>query len=169
MRKRPTPPKCKIDHRGRKKRVDICWLIPAEPYRELFRNLIRILAWQFDAPPFEPHLTLGRAQDRHPPKRRRIRLPIREIGFSAKYTQTLFVRFAPDESLRKLVVDLGGKPIRDPHLSLIYKHLPAATKRELVKTLRLPFRSVVFDVVKIARCTSPTRTRRDVESWRLVA
>jgi hypothetical protein len=96
-------------------------------------------------------------------------LRVREIAFSAEFTKTLFVRFDSNESLRKLIVDLAGKPVRDPHLSLVYKSLPAATKREIATTINLPFRSVVFDAVKIARCVSPTKTRRDVESWRIVA
>lgn len=168
MRKRPTRPKCKIDNRSRK-RVEIYWLIPAPPYRELFRELGRILARQFDAPRFEPHLTLCRRQHRQLPKFRPIRLRVREIAYSSKYTKTLFVRFEPNESLRKLVVDLNGKPPRDPHLSLIYQRLPASTKRELARTIRLPFRSVSFDAVKIAQCVWPTEMRRDVESWRIVA
>src|SRR5262249_44844123 len=108
-----------------KKKIDIYWLVPAEPYRELFRELVAILAKQFDAPRFEPHLTLCQAQDRQLLKRKPIRLRAREIAYSAKYTKALFVRFSPNESLRKLVVDLDGKPIRDPHVSLIYKRLPA--------------------------------------------
>ena len=36
----------------------VYWLMPAKSERELFRQLIRILAKEFDAPHFEPHLTL---------------------------------------------------------------------------------------------------------------
>jgi hypothetical protein len=128
-----------------------------------------LLAKQFDAPRFEPHLTLCVAQDRQLRKRASIRLRLREIGHSPKYTKTLFVRFEPNDALQKLVVDLSGRPIRDPHVSLIYKRLPAATKRELAATIKLPFRTVVFDSIKIASCVSPTETRADVESWRIVA
>jgi len=34
------------------------WLIPARPVRELFSEIIRILAEELGAPRFEPHLTL---------------------------------------------------------------------------------------------------------------
>ena len=80
-----------------KKRADIHWLIPAEPYHELFRELIGILAQEFDAPNFTPHITLCPAQDRHQ-LRGPIRLQVREIAFSSKFTKTLFVRFSPNES-----------------------------------------------------------------------
>jgi hypothetical protein len=160
-----------------KKRVTIYWLIPAEPYRELFRELIRILAKEFDAPKFEAHLTIGRTQDRkcsrilHLTKRGPVRLRVREIGFSAKYTKTLFVRFYPAKLLDKFVVDLGGngKSPRDPHISLIYKRLPVRAKKELASTIKLPFREVVFDSVKAVLCISPTKTRAEVESWRILA
>jgi len=41
-----------------KNRAIVYWLIPAAPKRELFRELVRILAKQFDGPRFEPHLTI---------------------------------------------------------------------------------------------------------------
>ena len=61
------------------------------------------------------------------------------------------------------------KALRDPHLSLIYKKLPAAVKRELVTTIRLPFRSVTFNLIKAVECVSPTETARAVNSWRVIA
>jgi hypothetical protein len=161
-----------------KKRVIVYWLIPARPQRELLRELIRILAKQFDAPPFEPHLTLGRAEDRRPPRvaLRRIKgAPIRmragELAFSSKFTKTLFLRFYSEPTLQKLIVDLGcgAKSLRDPHISLIYKKLPSAVKRELVATIKLPFRQVVFDTLEAVRCPSPTETPEDVESWKTLA
>jgi len=163
----------------RTKTAIVYWLVPAEPYRELFCEIIRILAKQFDAPRFEPHLTLFATS--HSPqtakkvlrqiKARPIRLKIRKIAYSPKFTNTLFVQLAPMKSLDRLVVDLAGarKSVRDPHLSLIYKKIPARTKKELASTIRLPFRSVVFDSVKAVRCPFPTTTRADVEAWRVIA
>ena len=162
-----------------RKTATVYWLVPAEPYRELFREIIRILAKQSNAPRFEPHLTLfvtsqspqaakkGLRQLKAGP----IRLKIREIAYSSKFTKTLFVRVAPTKSLDRLVVDLAGsaKSLRDPHISLIYKKISARTKKELASTIRLPFRSVVFDSVKAVRCPFPTTTRADVEAWRVIA
>jgi 2'-5' RNA ligase len=161
-----------------KRIVTVYWLIPAEPYRELFRELIRILAKEFDAPKFFPHLTLGQATGRQSPrtffrqiKNGPVRLRVRGIGFSAKFTQTLFIRFHSNEALKSLVVDLGvnRNSLRDPHISLIYKRLTARTKKALASTIKLPFREVVFDSIEAVRCISPTETRREVESWRMVA
>jgi hypothetical protein len=61
------------------------------------------------------------------------------------------------------------KPVRDPHISLLYKKLPARTKRELAATLKLPFRDILFDSIKAVRCTSPTRNVADVRRWKVLA
>jgi hypothetical protein len=161
-----------------KKQVTIYWLIPAEPERELFAELIRILAKEFDAPRFEPHLTLGVAKTKQAAekalrqiKAAPVRLRVRGIGFSTKFTRTLFVRFHRINALENLIVDLGvnRQSLRDPHVSLIYKRLPARAKKELALTIRLPFRQVMFDGVKAMLCISPTKSRADVESWRKLA
>ena len=161
----------------------VYWLIPAEPKRELFRELIRILARQFDAPRFEPHLTLFvTAQDRQAPRQvleridtSSIQMRLCEIGFSAKFTKTLFAGFKSNKPLKKLIVDLRsaaksrGKFVRDPHVSLLYKKIPAAVKKELASTIRLPFNEVVFDSIKAVRCHLPVRDRADVKAWRVIA
>lgn len=162
----------------RKKTVVVYWLIPARPEGELFRELIRILAKPFDAPQFEPHLTIVRAKDRESARHvlRRvkaapIRLRVADIGFSSKFTKTLFLRFHPNAALDKLIVDLGGNPksLRDPHLSLLYKKLPSWVKRELAAAIKLPVRQIAFDSLQAVRCNVPVETRAGVESWRIIA
>jgi hypothetical protein len=161
-----------------KKTVVVYWLIPAQPERELFRDLICILAKPFNAPQFEPHLTICRAPDRESSRKvlRRvkaapIRLRVRGIGFSSQFTKTLFVRLHSDRALQKLIVELGGQAIslRDLHLSLLYKKLSPSLKKELASAIKLPLRQIVFDSLKAVRCPSPTETRADVETWRTIA
>jgi len=168
---------------GMPKIATVYWLIPAEPERELFRELIRILAKHFDAPRFEPHLTLlVTGEDRQAPKQileqidaSLIQLRLLEISFSSKFTKTLFVRFKSKNALKKLIVDLRrvtksrGQLVRDPHVSLLYKKIPVALKKELVSMMRLPFKEVVFDSIKAVRCHLPVRDRADVKAWRIIA
>jgi hypothetical protein len=166
----------------RKRTATVYWLIPAEPERELFSEIIRILAKQFDAPRFEPHVTIFTApQDRQPRKTLRqlattpIRLKIRDISFSRKFTKTLFVRFKSSAGLEKVILDLAratksrAKPSINPHLSLLYKKVDVSTKRELAATIKLPFREVIFDSIKAMRCISPTTTPAEVKAWRVLA
>jgi len=159
------------------KRVSVYWLIPAQPEAELFRGIIRILAKQFRAPRFEPHLTLGEAGDAKAVKKtlrtirsKPLRLKIFGIKQSAKFTQTLVVRFEPNKHLNRMVEALGAsKSLRNPHLSLIYKSMPALTRRGLARAVQLPFRYVTFEQIKAVSCITPTETPRDVKKWRMLA
>jgi hypothetical protein len=56
-----------------------------------------------------------------------------------------------------------------PHLSLLYKRVSVQTRRQLARSIEVPFPQVVFDSLKAVRCVSPTHTRADVEGWRVVA
>ena len=166
-----------------KKTATVYWLLPAKPERELFCNIIRILRKEFRAPSFEPHLTLFlTGQQAISPQRvlqqiqsRPIRLRARSVLFSQKFTKTLFVRFRSDPALRKLVTQVAraaksrAKAPKDPHVSLLYKKMPRAAKKEMASVLRLPFRQVVFDTVVAVRLSLPVRTGADVEKWKIVA
>ena len=160
------------------KRVTIYWLVPARPERELFKKLIRILSGEFRAAAFEPHLTLCRAGENDSARdtlrqvsAASIRLRLGGISHSSKFTKTLFARFQPNRALRRLVAQVGGDPaaLRDPHVSLLYKNLPNKIRRELARTMRLPFREVSFDTVVAMSCVSPTETQTDIRSWRKIA
>jgi 2'-5' RNA ligase len=161
----------------------VYWLLPAKPERELFYDLVRILGKEFRAPNFEPHLTLfSTTKDRQSPKKvlrqislQPIRLTARRVAFSSEFTKTLFVQFKSSDALRTLVAALGragkspAKAPSDPHVSLLYRKLPRATKKELAAVMKLPFHTVVFDSIAAARCASPSRTKTDVEAWRILA
>jgi 2'-5' RNA ligase len=166
-----------------KKTATVYWLLPAKPERELFCAIVRILRKEFRAPNFEPHITLfSTTKDRQSPKNalrqislRPIRLSARDVSFSSEFTKTLFVRFKSSDALRKLVAALSRagksatKAPSDPHVSLLYRKLPRATKKELAAVMKLPFRTVVFDSIAAARCASPSRTKTDVEAWKILA
>lgn len=158
-------------------------LLPAKPKRDLFCDIIRILRKEFRAPNFEPHLTLFvTTKNRVSPAKvlaqirsRSMRLSVRGVAQSPKFTKTLFVRFKSSPALRKLVSELGRaaelsmKPPTDPHVSLLYKKLPAATKKELAKVIKLPFQSARFDSITAVRITLPVQTDADAEKWKIVA
>jgi len=155
------------------------WLIPARPVRELFSEIIRILAEELGAPRFEPHLTLlatpGSDQSARNLLRRieaqRIHLTVRDVGFSAKFSKTLFVRFESSDALTELRNELrhGAESLLDPHVSLIYKKLAPRAQSELASAIKFPFPGVVFDCIKAIRCSVPARTRPDVEAWKVIA
>ena len=161
------------------------WLITAEPAHTFFRDVINDLARRYDAPLFEPHVTvyvganqvdaaekaLSKAAREYQP----IKLKTLEVDQSSEFIKTLFVQFAPsgklqrlNESIREAAQDSSQYGLQ-PHLSLLYKKMPAVARRELADSIKVPFSEVIFDALKAVRCISPTRSRGDVEAWRVVA
>ena len=161
------------------------WLVPAEPARSFFQGVINNLARRYDASLFEPHVTVhvgsnradsaGRAISQAARVCKPVKLKALEIGHSSEFIKTLFVQFALNTELRRL-----NEIIRDaaqdsshyelkPHLSLLYVKMPAPARRQLADSIKVPFSEVTFDALRAVRCVSPTRTRADVEAWRVVA
>lgn len=166
-----------------KKTAIVYELLPAKPERDLFCDIIRILRKELRAPNFEPHLTLFVTDKTEVSPRkvlaavrgRPIRLTIRNTAFSGKFTKTLFVRLKSNPALRKLATDLAraakvaGGPPADPHVSLLYKKIPARVKKELARTIKLPIRTVRFDSIAAVRLTLPVRTSAAIGKWKIVA
>jgi 2'-5' RNA ligase len=161
------------------------WLIPAEPARSYFRALINDLARRFDAPVFEPHVTLYVTEpgDENPAEAlretfRNIKPPslfITTINYSDEFTKTLFVEFRPDDLLASLNEKMRAgstsqpKYQLNPHLSLIYETMSRETKMELANSLHLPFDEVRFDSAKAVISPARIEARADVDAWRVVA
>ena len=161
------------------------WLIPAEPARSFFRGVINDLARRYDAPLFKPHVTVHvglnrayaaeRAISQAARSCKLIKLKALEIGQSSEFIKTLFVQFALNTELRQLSeVIRSAAPDTSPydlspHLSLLYKKMPAVVRCQLAGSIKVPFSEVIFDLLKAVRCVSPTQSATDVEAWRLVA
>jgi 2'-5' RNA ligase len=161
------------------------WLIPAEPAHRFFQDLINDLARRYDAPVFEPHVTIyvganrtdaletvlsKAAQDCKP-----IMLQALEVSHSDQFIKTLVVEFGLNTKLlqlnqliRRAAQDSSDYDLK-PHLSLLYKKMSVQTRRQLAHSIEVPFSEVVFDSLKAVQCISPTQSRADVEVWRVVA
>jgi len=102
-------------------------------------------------------------------------MKVRDIAVSTKFNKTLFVRLTPGKAFEKLAGDLAratgskAKPPAQPHMSLLYRELPATAKKQLASAIKLPFREIVFDSIKVVRSAPTTKTRADVESWQVIA
>lgn len=160
------------------------WLIPAEPARSLFERTIADLARRYNAPVFEPHMTIYVGSDRVEAEEviakavsgcRLVQAKVLEVCQSGEFIKTLFVQFALDRKLQQLneMICDAAQDSSDyqlnPHLSLLYKKMSILARRQLAHSIKLPFSEVTFESIKAVRCVSPTRSRADVEAWRVVA
>ena len=161
------------------------WLIPSEPEYSFFQRIINDFARRCDAPVFEPHVTIHVGADRAEAATSALGNAAREckliglaplaIDQSDEFIKTLFVQFAISVELAKIngvirqTANDSSQYELKPHLSLLYKNLAAATRRELAASIDVPFSEVTFDAIKAVRCVSPTKSHADVEAWRVVA
>ena len=161
------------------------WLVPAEPQKSQLIATITELAGQYDAPVFEPHVTLCSSDSgeqsarvlleeiarQHSP----LELAVRGIGHSDKFTKTLFVEFEITLAAQQLsdaiwnASQLKNEHQFDPHLSLIYAYLLPQTKSAEAGGIHLPFARVMFDAIAAINFPQTIRSRRDVEAWRAIA
>ena len=161
------------------------WLIPSEPAHSFFQQMINDLARRYDAPVFEPHVTLYVGADRVDSAQQALAesahqstpISLTPVGVqqSDEFVKTLFVQFALSSELRQLnemirntAHDLSQYRL-EPHLSLLYKKMEVVVRRQFAASIVVPFSQITFDRIRAVRCVSPTQSRADVESWRVVA
>jgi 2'-5' RNA ligase len=160
------------------------WLIPSEPAHSFFQRSINDLAHRYDAPVFEPHVTIHVGADGADAAKEALGDAAREckligltplgIDQSDEFTKTLFVDFPMSAELRKIndmirtAANDSSQYELNPHLSLLYKNLAAPIRRELAAEINVPLFEVTFDAIKAVRCVSPTESGADVEAWHVV-
>jgi len=159
--------------------------MPAAPACTCFQGTVEELAREFGAAVLESEFS-GRVGEDHADAAekalsrcsrdcQRINLKLLGIDQSDEFIRTLFVQFAPDKKLQRLNAIIRGAaqdPVRyqlDPHLSLLYKNIPAAARRAPADSIKVPFSEVTFDALKAVRCVSPTQNRADVQAWQVMA
>ena len=160
------------------------WLIPAEPAHCFFQEAINDLARRYDAPLFEPHVTIHVGANHIDVAEQALSKAAREcqsitvktlgIDHSDEFIKTLFVQFALNTKLQQLnaIVRSAAEDSSDykldPHLSLLYKKITPVVRSELADSINVPFSEVVFDTLQAVRCISPMQNRADVEAWRVI-
>lgn len=156
------------------------WLIPAEPDRAFYQSLINTLAHQYNAPMFQPHITIHSGacdldkvleflQSIHQ-HQLEISLEVDRVRYSEQFTKTLFIQLCSNSELEQLSESIqryfDATFELDPHLSLIYAPLTEMEKRSLTEQLQLSDRVIRFDRVCAIETPNKTQTREDVEAWR---
>ena len=161
------------------------WLIPVAEDLTLFQTMINSLAKANNAPVFTPHVTLyaGECTDLDDPAAMIDRatqgvspmsLDINGMRYTEAFTKTLFVQFHSSQAVSDLSSALRATAARpsdyvlDPHLSLMYKHMPDASKKVIASALKFPRAHVRFDSVWASLAPDHTRSAEDVAKWVIV-
>jgi hypothetical protein len=158
------------------------WLVPAPPYHDSLRRAIEGLACELDAPSFEPHVTVY-AGARSPDDdleallghaahgTGRIDLRITALGTSHELFKSLYLELESDPELERLsrLFRVGLKAAHEyvvkPHLSLLYKRLPAATRASLARRFDLVGQRITFGQITAVRPGDGGKDWLDVERW----
>ncbi len=161
------------------------WLLPSTAHRVFFQDIINTFAKTYEAPSFEPHVTIFSGayipQDnleallqQATNSIQRVRLRVDTLLYTDVFTKTLFVQFHPSpiltgisETLRHASSEPSDYSL-NPHLSLIYKQISEEAKQRLVSSLHIPQSEVTFDEVSAMLSSGKTQTPEDVENWNTI-
>lgn len=160
------------------------WLLPSEPNAEKLSSVIRLLAKDFEAVDFEPHVTLScvPSSDKeftdiaHDLGSRfsQLSLTALRLEHTERYTKTLFLQFAPSavaQEMSDLVKSLSSRPTNyrlNPHLSLLYKTMPKEEQQALSTSLVVPLGEYHFDRLRVIETEIPLTRPEQIRRWRTV-
>ncbi|MBW2520037.1 MAG: 2'-5' RNA ligase family protein [Deltaproteobacteria bacterium] len=138
------------------------WLIPEQRFYDELLAIIVKLAKRFDAPVFQPHVTIyctRRSDDRDEltlltslaQLTRPLTLNVETVQTGESLNKTLFLQLqktAECNSLYQVLHGAASSPSGyrfDPHLSLLYQHTPRFMREALVSQLGFPYTAIRFD------------------------
>lgn len=155
------------------------WLIPAPSDRRWLSKVIQDYAAEYDAPAFEPHLTLysGVVQPKDDLKSilsessalAPITLEVMGLNYAENFFRTGFIVLALNEHLTQLSRAIHDRLLApqdytlEPHLSLMYKDIPIEQKRLAMLRFIVSVQTITFDTIKVVMPSPQGWT--DVAHW----
>lgn len=102
-----------------------------------------------------------------------IALTAERLDQTESFTKTLFVQFVESPVLSQMFENARDTSpqsnyILNPHLSLLYKKLPAVNRSQLCETLDVPMGPYVFDRVRMIETELPIDDDGPVRRWRVI-
>ncbi len=130
------------------------WFVPPPPAQETLNKIVRALSQKYQAPVFEPHLTLlddiPITETAAVKKTRQLAgkitpftVELAEVSASTTYDHCVFVRVKATAAL--LQANMGAKKIFaaentpfTPHISLLYGNYPVDLRIKIAAAIKLP-------------------------------
>ena len=158
------------------------WLIPSQPERAFLQNLITDLAGRFSSPEFIPHVTIYSCHRSVLQEELAImaslagRCPLVTLrtdglAFRDRLTEALFVRLNSAETLEWLRETMQNELSQasshefDPHVSLLYKFLPASVRASLAGEIKLPMQEICFDQIWAVAIPESIHSAENLSGW----
>lgn len=159
------------------------FLTPAKEDFIYAESLIQRLSSEYDAAPFEPHVTVfsGDLDDPEALMSLLLRLTrgvkpfclrVKGIGCSEEYFRTLFVEFEESPALQDIYRAVREGVQKEsgyrlvPHMSLLYKEMPLTQKEALAKRVSFDREEVLFDCLKLVTPENRLEGWRDTACWK---
>ena len=157
----------------------VIWLYLGQKDEEILQNIINNLGKKYDAPSFNPHITvyglvntelknltnyIKQISNQFTP----FDVELSDVSYSEDLWKTLFLNLKLSESLTKINQILTEKLNKfsnyyfTPHISLIYKHLPIELKQQIIQKLELRNH---YRVEGISICQYSEK----IEDWKIVS
>ncbi|MCU0548550.1 MAG: hypothetical protein MUC48_04310 [Leptolyngbya sp. Prado105] len=148
------------------------WLVPSESEQSIYQPIINELAHHYNTAIFTPHVTLHSCECEKLSAFESvvdIILETDQILYSESFTRSLFIQFFSNPNLDRLSAsfqqNFESPFVLDPHLSLIYAHLPESEKRSLIPEIPLN-KTIHFNQIRAIQIPNRIQTRKDIEAFR---
>jgi len=160
----------------RRDRAVSYWLLPCKPDAARYKQTIERLTSETGGQEFKPHITLGTLHAAEPDLTstlttlKAMTLRPTEIGATAVFTTSLFVRFSPTRDLLNARAEFERLPgfrqgrMFDPHISLHYGPPPKGSMR-WPEVRALLDRPVLFDRLVAVAIELPITRAEHLETW----
>lgn len=127
------------------------WLMPSGENYNIFENLIKKLANEYNGPVFQPHVTLLgeiilpetdaiRKTEQLVDGQKPFSITLKQIDYEDFYFRTLFVKAVITKPLQTLYnkakeIFAMDVPLYMPHLSLLYGNYPREVKKKIIQEI----------------------------------
>jgi len=166
-------------------RIYSMWLSMDEPAKSSLARIITQLCSEYNAVPFEPHLTLisGKFDDFNDlviqidqffEDFSPLVLSIQKINFSEDFFKTLFLQFESSNQLNSLyqraksTLTKTRSKVFFPHISLLYKNMHIKEKEKLSQSITLTLTQVCLNQIKIVTPKKNDTDWYDIENWHVI-
>lgn len=160
------------------------WLVPREKEEKELSKIVKNLTQKYNSPIFIPHLTLlgnvmtsfddlKLAVDEVFEDKKAFTIRKTKLNQSEQFFKTVFIEFELDDNLKKLFKLLSSrtdnKSLKSfkPHISLIYKILPANEKIKIIKRVSIK-NTFIINRIFIVSPKKGDDDFMDVKTWRIL-